>query len=51
MEKKEMGLEEILKIDRSMGERRSHQILGVAIIIGLVFFAIYWDEIRVIFGW
>ena len=51
MEKKEMGVEEILKIDRSMGERRSHQIIGVVLIVGLVFFAIYWDKIRVIFGW
>jgi len=51
MEKKEMGLEDILKIDKSMGEKRSHQIVGVVLIVGLVFFAIYWDKIRVIFGW
>jgi len=51
MDNEEIGLEDLLKIDRSMGERRSHQVVGVILIIGLVLFAIYWDEIRVIFGW
>ena len=50
MENEELGLDTILKIDRSMGERRSHQILGVVLLISLIPFAIYWDKIRVILG-
>ena len=46
----EIGMAEFVKIDKSMGEKRSHQIAGGILLIALVLFAIYWDEIRVIFA-
>jgi len=34
------------KIDKSMGESRAAQVLGILILIGLVCFSIFWKLVK-----